>query len=135
MSWKNQLIELHQKRRSRSRNGSRNRNSSRKGVRRIRKIPIGLSFSGRTIRESEFPSEATDSKHPGTKSNYGRRPDTAIGSNNTHCPAYHFHDFPSVDFQPRKTSFGATDEYRSSIFTTATVPAPSRFSLINRSSG
>lgn len=43
----------------------------------------------------------------------------AIGSNNTHCPAYHFHDFPSVDFQPRKTSFGATDEYRSSIFTTA----------------
>lgn len=127
--WKKQLSKIHRKRRSRS------GNRSRKEIRRIRKIPIGLSFSGRTIRGSEFPSEATDSKQPGTKSNYGRRPDTAIGSNNTHCPAYHFHDFPSVDFQPRKTSFGATDEYRSSIFTTVTIPAPSRFSLVNRSSG
>lgn len=108
----------------------------RNGEGRIRKIPIGLSFSGRTVRESQFLDEPPPIPSiQRRKATDGGRADVAIGSNNTHCPAYHFHDFPSVDFQPRKTSFGATDEYRSSIFTTAAIPAPSRFSLVDRSSG
>lgn len=100
------------------------------------RIWVPLGTAARKPRPQPIPlsRDEKQSRSIGRQADGGRA-DVAIGSNNTHCPAYHFHDFPSVDFQPRKTSFGATDEYRSSIFTTAAIPAPSRFSLVDRSSG